>query len=342
MTHQPFKMRIGFMKAIVLEGFGGPAVMHLGDVPTPEPARGQVRVRVVATSVNRADTVQRRGLYPPPAGESETLGLEVAGVVDAVGEGVKEWRGGERVMGLVAGGGYAEFALAYAGHLIAVPDAITFEEAAAIPEVYITAYLNLFPIGQLQEEQTVLLHGGGGGVNTAAIQMCRVLVPQTHIVVTASTAKVERVKALGADLVIDYRQQDFAAELQTFTEGRGADLILDHIGGAYLAKNQASLAVGGRLVTIGLMGGATGEINLGLLMVKRQRIIGSVLRALPVAEKKAITAAFVDRVLPHIRRRTIVPQIHRVYPLAEAVAAHEEMEASRHFGKIVLTVPTGA
>ena len=330
------------MKAVVLNGFGAPAVMHLGEAPLPEPGRGQVRVRVMATSVNRADTIQRRGLYPPPAGESEILGLEVAGVVDALGEGVKEWRGGERVMGLVAGGGYAEYALAYAGHLIAIPDAITFEEAAAIPEVYITAYLNRFMIGQLQAGQSLLLHGGGGGVNTAAIQISRILVPETPIMVTASTAKVEGVKALGAHLVIDYRQQDFAAEVKTFTQERGADLILDHIGGGYLAKNQAALAVGGRLVVIGLMGGATAEINLGLLLVKRQRIIGSVLRALPVAEKTAITSAFVDRVLPHFRRRTLLPLIHRVYPLTEVAAAHEEMEASRHFGKIVLTMASAA
>ncbi len=330
------------MKAVVLDGFGAPSVMRLGEVPLPEPGRGQVRVRVMATSVNRADTVQRRGLYPPPAGESEILGLEVAGVVDALGEGVKEWRPGQRVMGLVAGGGYAEYALAYAGHLMAIPDALSFEEAAAIPEVYITAYLNLFMIGQLQNGQSVLLHGGGGGVNTAAIQMCRILVPDTPTMVTASAAKVEGVKALGAHLVIDYRQQDFAAEVKAFTQAQGADLILDHIGGAYLARNQAALAVGGRLVVIGLMGGATAEINLGLLLVKRQRVIGSVLRGLPVAEKKDITSAFADRVLPHIRRRTLLPLIHRVYPLAEAAAAHAEMEASRHFGKIVLAVATAS
>jgi putative PIG3 family NAD(P)H quinone oxidoreductase len=330
------------MKAVVLDGFGAPSVLRLGEVPLPEPGRGQVRVRVSASSVNRADTVQRRGLYPPPAGESEILGLEVAGVVDALGEGVKEWRGGERVMGLVAGGGYAEYALAYAGHLMAIPDAITFEEAAAIPEVYITAYLNLFMIGELRNGQGVLLHGGGGGVNTAAIQLCRILAPETAIMVTASTSKVEGVKRLGAQLVIDYCQQDFAAEVKAFTQERGADVILDHIGGAYLARNQACLAAGGRLIVIGLMGGAAAEINLGLLLVKRQRILGSVLRGLPVAEKTAITNAFVDRVLPHIRRRTLLPLIHRVYPLTEVAAAHEEMEASRHFGKMVLSVASAS
>lgn len=326
------------MKAVVLDGFGGPEVMRLGEVPVPEPGPGQVRVRVMATSVNRADTVQRRGNYPPPAGESEILGLEVAGVVDAVGAGAGAWQPGERVMGLVAGGGYAEFALAYAGHLMAIPDTLTYEEAAGVSEVYITAFLNLFMIGRLQGGQTVLLHGGGGGVNTAGIQMCRLLVPDGRIIVTASPAKIERVKQVGADAVIDYRSQDFALEVRRLTEGSGADVILDHIGGGYLGKNQASLAVGGRLVVIGLMGGAAAEVNLGLLMVKRQQIIGSVLRALPKARKEAITAAFAEQVLPHIGQRAMVPLIHRVFPLSDVVRAHEEMEAGRHFGKIVLAV----
>lgn len=330
--------RGGIMKAIILNGFGGPEIMSMGEVAKPEPGKGQVRVRVVATSVNRADTVQRMGHYPPPPGESEILGLEVAGTVDMLGEGVSEWRPGQRVMGLVAGGGYAEYALAYAGHLMAIPDSITFAEAAAIPEVYITAFLNLFLIGALQDGQTVLLHGGGGGVNTAAIQICRTLAPAGRIIVTASSGKLQAVKELGAHHAIDYRQQDFAREVKQITRGAGADVILDHIGADYLAKNQAALAVGGRLVVIGLMGGAAAQLNMGLMLVKRQRIIGSVLRALPVAEKTAITGAFVDRLLPHIRRRTIVPRIHKVFPLEEAAAAHEEMEASRHFGKIVLRV----
>jgi len=328
------------MKAILLNGFGGPEVMGIGDLPIPEPGDGQVRVRVMATSVNRADTVQRKGNYPPPPGESDVLGLEVAGVVDALGDGVTDWRPGDRVMGLVAGGGYAEYALAYAGHLMAIPETITFEEAAAIPEVYITAFLNLFLIGGLGEGETVLLHGGGGGVNTAGIQLCRALLDRCRIIVTASTGKVDRVRELGADRVIDYRQQDFAEEVRRFTEGAGADVILDHIGAAYLAQNQAALAIGGRLVVIGLMGGASGTLNLGLMMVKRQRIIGSVLRALPVAQKSAITADFVRRVLPHIQTRRIMPLIHAVRPLAEAAQAHAEMEASGHFGKLVLWMGT--
>ncbi|RJQ86492.1 MAG: NAD(P)H-quinone oxidoreductase [Desulfobacteraceae bacterium] len=326
------------MKAVILNGFGGPEVMQVGEVPTPEPGKGQIRVRVAATSVNRADTVQRKGNYPPPPGESDILGLEVAGVVDGIGEGVHQWRDGDRVMGLVAGGGYAEYALMYAGHGMAVPESLSLQEAAAISEVYITAHLNLFRIAQLKEDQTVLLHGGGGGVNTAAIQICRTLLPKCRIIVTASPAKIDRVKELGADLVIDYRQQDFAREVLRFTADKGADVILDHIGANYLAANQSALTVGGQLVVIGLMGGAKAEINLGLLLVKRQRLIGSVLRALPVAEKAVITAAFFEQVMPHIRRRTITPVIHRVFPMQEVVQAHQEMESGSHFGKIVMTV----
>lgn len=326
------------MKAIVLERFGGPEVMQIGDVEKPEPDRGQVRIKVAATSVNRADTLQRRGHYPPPPGESEILGLEVAGIVDGVGDGVGDWRAGDKVMGLVAGGGYAEYALAYQGHLMAMPESLTFQEAAAISEVYITAYLNLFMLGELKEDSTVLLHGGGGGVNTAAIQLCRTLLKKCRIIVTASTAKIEGVKQLGVDLAIDYKKQDFACEINNLTDGIGAHVILDHIGAPYLEKNLGSLAVGGRLVMIGLMGGANTDINLGMVMIKRQSIIGSVLRSRPVSEKSTITSAFANHVLSHIRRRTIVPLVHRVYPLQEAAQAHQEMEASRHFGKIVLTV----
>jgi putative PIG3 family NAD(P)H quinone oxidoreductase len=326
------------MKAILLNQFGGPEVMHIGEVEDPEPGEGQVRIRVVATSVNRADIVQRQGNYPPPKGESEILGLEVAGEVDALGDGVTQWRPGDRVMGIVAGGGYAQFALAYADHLMPVPKNLTMQDAAAISEVYITAWLNLFLIAGLSEEETVLLHGGGGGVNTAGIQICRALAPGIRTAVTASEGKVERVRQLGADWVIDYGKEDFAEVLRSETNGRGADVILDHIGGGYLARNQKALAAGGRLVVIGLMGGRRAELDLGVMMVKRQRIIGSVLRGLPVSEKARATASFREHVLPRIADRTISPLIHKVYPLGEAHKAHQEMERSSHFGKIVLDV----
>ena len=328
------------MQAVVLKQFGGPEVMQIGEVPTPEPASGQVRVRVMATSVNRADLIQRQGHYPPPPGESEILGLEAAGVIDKVGTGVEDFKPGNRVMGLVAGGGYAQFAVMHADHLLPVPEALDFAEAACVCETYITAFLNIFLIGSLQSGETVLLHGGGGGVNTAGIQLCRQLVADATIIVTASPGKLQRVRRIGANHVINYREQDFAAEVRRLTDKRGADVILDHIGAAYLAPNLKCLAKEGRLIVIGLLGGSTAELNLAHLMVKRQRIIGSVLRSRSVQEKKEITAAFARRVLPHFAARRLIPLVHRVYPLADVRAAHEEMEAGRHFGNIVLQVQT--
>ncbi len=334
----PTDMQEENMRAIVLKEFGGPEVMQIGEVPTPEPVDGQVLVRVMATSVNRADLIQRQGNYPPPPGESEILGLEAAGVIETIGPGVSGWKPGDRVMGLVAGGGYAQFVVMTADHLLPVPEALDFNEAACVSETYITAFLNIFLIGGLQSGETVLLHGGGGGVNTAGIQLCRQLVSDATIIVTASPGKLDRVRQLGADRVINYREQDFADEVRSFTGKRGADVILDHIGAQYLQSNLKCLALEGRLVIIGLLGGSVAELNLAHLMVKRQRIIGSVLRSRSIAEKKEIAAAFTRRVLPYFERREIVPLIHRVYPLAQAQAAHEEMQASRHFGNIVLQV----
>jgi len=326
------------MKAVLLDEFGGPERLRIGDLDIPEPGRDQVRVRVAATSVNRPDIVQREGNYPPPKGESEILGLEVAGVIDAVGPGVSGWSRGDRVMTLVGGGGYAEYALAYADHLLPVPDSMTDAEAACVCETYITAYLNVFRLGGLRDGGRVLLHGGGGGVNTAAIQLCRTLTPAARIMVTASSGKLERVRELGAQLVIDYRDQDFAEAVREYTERAGADVILDHIGAKYLAQNMKSLAVGGTLVIIGVMGGVKAELNLALMMVKRQRIIGSVLRSRPRAEKAEIIAAFREAVLPLLAAREIVPLVHAQLPLNDVRRAHEMMEAGEHFGKIVLRV----
>jgi putative PIG3 family NAD(P)H quinone oxidoreductase len=326
------------MKAVVLDGFGGPEVMKIGEVPTPEPGDGQVVVRVMATSVNRADLIQRQGHYPPPPGESEILGLEAAGVIEAIGAGVSGWKAGDRVMGLVAGGGYAQFVAIAADHLLPIPDTLDFAQAACVSETYITAFLNIFLVGGLGSGETVLLHGGGGGVNTAGIQICRKLVPDATVIVTASAGKLDRVREIGAHRVINYQEQDFAEEVRSVTDKRGADVILDHIGGPYLQSNLRCLAVEGRLVVIGLMGGSVAELNLAHMMVKRQRIIGSVLRSRSVQQKKEITAAFARRVLPLLASREILPLVHRIYPLAEARAAHEEMEAGRHFGNIVLQV----
>lgn len=326
------------MKVVLINEFGGAEVLRIGEAERPVPGNGQVLVEVAATSVNRPDIVQREGKYPPPKGDSEFLGLEVAGTIRELGPGVDRWSVGDRVMGLVGGGGYAEYAVAYADHLMRIPDSLSFEEAACICEAYITAYLNVFMLGGLEDGDSVLLHGGGGGVNTAAVQLCRTLTPTAKVLVTASPGKLERVAALGADLVIDYRSQDFAEEVRRVTDGRGVQVILDHIGAAYLASNMKSLAVGGRLVIIGVTGGIKAELNLALMMVKRQQVIGSVLRSRPVPEKATIVAAFSHHVLPLLAERKVVPLIHKVYRLDEVVQAHREMEASTHFGKIVLSL----
>ena len=325
------------MKAVLMDGFGGVEVLKIGEVEKPTPGKGQVLIKTAATSVNRPDIIQRQGNYPPLKGESKILGLEVAGIVEAIGPAVQKFDVGERVMALVGGGGYGEFVCAYENHLIRIPNSMNFREAACICESYLTAYLNLFLLGKLNSRESVLLHGGGGGVNTAGIQLCKTLVPQAIVIVTASPSKVSRVKDLGANLVIDYTTEDFSKVVRSFTNNRGADVILDHIGGAYLSGNMKSLAVGGRLLSIGVMGGAKAEINLALLMVKRQQIMGSVLRSRSIEEKGMIIAKFNQIVLPHLSKRRIVPLIHHTYPIEEVAEAHRAMEASTHFGKLVLT-----
>jgi NADPH2:quinone reductase len=326
------------MKAVLQDEYGGAEVLQVGEAENPVPGKHQVVVKVAATSVNRADIIQREGNYNQPPGDSPILGLEVAGVVDELGAGVMGFKTGERVMCLVGGGGYAEYASAYASHLMKIPKSMSFEQAACVSETYITAYLNVFTIACLKDGETVLLHGGGGGVNTSAIQLCKTLMPDATVLVTASTGKTDRVRALGADHVIDYKTEDFAEAVRTFTSKKGVDIILDHIGGKYLTQNLKSLAVGGRLVIIGLMGGAKSEINLAPLMVKRQQILGSVLRSRPVDEKTRITEEFSQNVLPLFAEGHIKPLIHQVLSLEEVAEAHRIMEASAHFGKIVLTL----
>lgn len=326
------------MKVVQMTGVGGAEVLEIAEIETPKPGNGQVLIRVNATSVNRADISQRRGNYMQPKGDSEILGLEVAGIVEKLGPDVENCAIGDRVMSLVGGGGYAEYALAYASHLMPVPDCLTNEEAACIAETYITAYLNIFEVAKLNDGEIVLLHGGGGGVNTAGIQLCKQFRPTCRILVTASSGKLARVSELGADLVIDYKNKAFEEVVTTETNHHGADVILDHIGSKYLTPNLKALAIAGRLVIIGVMSGPTAEINLARLMVKRQQVIGSVLRSRPVEEKAAITARFSAEVLPLFANGTLKPLIHDVYPLCDAADAHRSMEASAHFGKIVLAV----
>ena len=327
------------MKAVLLNGFGGLEVLAIGEVATPKPADNQVLIKVMATSINRPDLVQRAGKYPPPPGDSEILGLEVSGVIEELGPGVTGWRKGDRVISLVGGGGYAEYAVAYANHLMRIPDSMSFEEAACVCESYITAFLNVFMIGEFRDGQTAILHGGGGGVNTAAIQLCKALAPTSKLIVTASPEKMERVREIGADFLINFRETpDFTEVVKEFTNKKGVDLILDHVGAKYLAPNMNSLAYKGKLVVIGVTSGIKAELNLALMMVKRQQIIGSVLRSRPVSEKGEIVAEFTRRALPKLADRTVVPIIEKVFPLDQVVEAHRMMEEDLHFGKIVLKI----
>ncbi|MDO3377372.1 NAD(P)H-quinone oxidoreductase [Geoalkalibacter halelectricus] len=327
------------MKAVLLEGFGGIEVLKVGEAQRPVPKEGEVLIKVVATSINRPDLVQREGKYPPPPGDSEILGLEVAGTIEEIGPGVNGWQKGQRVMTLVGGGGYAEYAVAYASHLMPIPESLSFEEAACVCESYITAFLNVFMLGEFRDGQTAILHGGGGGVNTAGIQLAKALTPNSKLIITAHPSKIERVKELGADLVVDFTQTpDFSDAVKEFTNKKGVNLILDHVGAKYLAPNMNSLGYTGRLVIIGVISGIKAELNLALMMVKRQQIIGSVLRSRPVTEKAEIVAEFTRRALPKFADRSIVPIIEKVFSIDEVVEAHRMMEEDRHFGKIVLKI----
>lgn len=326
------------MKAVLLSEFGGAENLSLGEAPAPVAGQGQVLIKVIATSVNRPDLIQREGNYPPPKGDSEILGLEVAGTIDAVGDGVSGFNVGDRVFALVGGGGYAEYAVAHAGHVMPIPDNLSYQQAACICETYITAYLNTLVLGEPGESDTILLHGGGGGVNTAAIQLVQSLRPMATIIVTASTGKVDRVRDLGVHHVIDYKTQKFSDEIKTLTNGKGVNVILDHIGAAYLADNMKSLAVSGRLVIIGIMGGIKSELNIALMMVKRQKIIGSVLRSRPIEEKASIIADFNHTVMPLFSSGKIEPLISNVFPLSQVADAHRTMEQGSSFGKIVLEI----
>ena len=327
------------MKAVLLDGFGGLDVLKVGETDKPAPKEGEVLIKVVATSINRPDLVQREGKYPPPPGDSEILGFEVSGTIAEVGPGVTGWNVGDRVVSLVGGGGYAEYAVAYASHLIPIPEALNFEEAACICESYITAFLNIFMIGDFKAGQTAILHGGGGGVNTAGIQLCKALAEDCRLIITAHPSKMDRVRDLGADLVINYEETpDFSDAVKEFTNKKGVNLILDHVGAKYLEPNMKSLGYTGRLVLIGVISGIKAELNLAVMMVKRQQIIGSVLRSRPVGEKAEIVAEFTRRALPKFADRSIVPIIEKVFSIDDIVEAHRMMEEDHHFGKIVLKI----
>jgi putative PIG3 family NAD(P)H quinone oxidoreductase len=325
------------MKAVLIDRPGDETVLRIGDAPEPELGSGELRLGVVATAVNRADLLQRQGLYPPPPGASPILGLECAGTVLEVGDGVAGWKVGDRAMALLAGGGHAEQVVVHAGSAMHVPERLSLEEAAAVPEVFLTAFLNLFELGALPASGAALIHGGGSGIGTTAIQLAKAA--GARVFVTAgSPEKCARCVELGADLAIDYRKEEFPARVSEATTGRGVDVVLDSIGAPYLAGNFASLALGGRLVLIGLMGGAKVEVNLAMLLAKRLQVIGSTLRTRPVAEKAGIVASFEKRFAADLASGRIRPIVDRVLPLDRIADAHRSMKASEHFGKIVLRV----
>ena len=303
-----------------------------------EPGPGHVRIANRASAVNRADLVQREGRYPPPPGASDILGLECAGVVEAVGDGVARVDVGDRVCALLAGGGYAETVVVPAGQVLKMPRGLSFVESASLPEVFATAYLNLYMEAGLGLAETVLLHAGGSGVGTAAIQLCREFGNPCYLT-AGSESKIERCIELGATAGCDRHRESFGDKVREWTQGEGVDVILDPVGGAYLAENLASLRPGGRLIVIGLMGGAHGSLPLGAMMVKRLRVVGSTLRSRTIAQKALVMDALKERVWPGIEAGTIRPVIDTVLPMDRAEEAHRLIAGNETFGKVVLEVP---
>jgi putative PIG3 family NAD(P)H quinone oxidoreductase len=325
------------MRAVIFDRPGDELVLRVADVPSPKVRPGELLLRVAATALNRADLLQRQGKYPPPPGESAILGLECAGEVVEVGPGVEGWRRGDRAMALLAGGGYAEEVAVPAPCAMPVPERLSLVDAAAVPEAFLTVHLTVFRLAALPPGGAALVHGGGSGIGTAAIQMVKAT--GGRVIVTAgSAAKCWRCLELGADRAVDYRTEDFCAAALEATDGRGVDVVLDSIGAPYLERNLASLSFDGRLVFIALMGGARVEADLATLMKKRLSLIGSTLRARPVHEKAALVASFGDRFLPMLADGRLRPVIDRVLPVERVAEAHRAMAASEHFGKIVLTL----
>ena len=324
------------MKAIEISEPGGPDKLRPCERPVPEPGEGEVLVRVAAAGVNFPDIAQRRGSYPPPPGASDLPGLELAGTVVARGPGADGPAPGDAVCALVSGGGYAEYCAVPVPQCLPVPDGLGMVEAAAIPETFFTVWTNLFDGGGLQAGETVLIHGGSGGIGTAAIQIARAF--GARVLTTARTAeKCAFCEELGAERAINYRDEDFVAVAKELTGGRGVELILDMVGGEYLARNIRALAVEGRLVQIAVQAGAEATIPLGLLMVKRLVLTGSTLRPRTVAQKGAIAEALRARVWPLLAAGSLRPIIHSTFELDRAAEAHALMESSAHIGKIVLT-----
>jgi putative PIG3 family NAD(P)H quinone oxidoreductase len=324
------------VKAVRADGAGGPEVLVYGEVPDPEPGAGEVLLDVAATAVNRADVMQRQGHYPPPPGASDVLGLECSGTVAALGEGVEGWSVGDEACALLAGGGYAEQVAVPVGQVMPVPAGVDLVSAAALPEVACTVWSNVYMLAGLQPDEHLLVHGGAGGIGTFAIQLASAL--GAHVHTTAGSAEKLAVCAeLGAETTINYREQDFVEAVREATGGHGADVVLDNMGAKYLARNVDVLAVEGRLVVIGLMGGSKGELDLGAMLRKRAAVIATTLRARPAAGKAAICASVVEHVWPLVADGRIRPVVHATTPLDRVADAHRSMEASDHIGKLLLT-----
>jgi NADPH2:quinone reductase len=325
------------MTAIAIRAPGGPEMLVPEQRPMPKPGAGEILVKVAAAGVNRPDVMQRLGLYPPPKGATDIPGLEIAGTVVAKGDGVTRWTDGDQVTALVVGGGYAGYCVAVEGHALPIPASLTAAQAAAIPETFFTVWHNVFERGGLKAGETLLVHGGSSGIGTAAIQLAKNF--GARVFVTAGSAeKCEACRKLGADLAINYKTEDFVAAVKHATDGKGAEVILDMVGGDYIERNYEAAAVEGRVVQIAFQGSAKATVNFMRLMLKRLHHTGSTLRARPNVDKAAIARAIEAQVWPLVVAGKVVPVMDQTFPLAQAAAAHARMESSQHIGKIVLTV----
>ncbi|MCG7394348.1 NAD(P)H-quinone oxidoreductase [Microvirga sp. ACRRW] len=325
----------GTMRAVIAEGSGGPEVLKLVERPVPHPGEGEILVRVKAAGINRPDVIQRQGGYPPPPGASDILGLELAGEVVGSDPNANRFPAGARVMALVAGGAYADYAVVHESNALPIPDGLSFEEAGTIPETYFTVWTNVFERGGLKEGETLLVHGGTSGIGTTAIQLAKAF--GAKVIATAgSPEKCEACLRLGADLAVNYRNEDFVAAVKEFTNGQGADVILDMVGGDYIPRNHEAAALDGRIVQIAFLKGAKVELDFRRLMLKRLTHTGSTLRSRSVPEKAAIAQGIETRVLPLLAEGRCKPVIDSTFALEDVAKAHARMDGGEHIGKIVL------
>ncbi|MFJ9313079.1 NAD(P)H-quinone oxidoreductase [Pimelobacter simplex] len=324
------------MRAVTQTAPGGPETLVVSELPDPVPGPGEILVDVAATAVNRADLLQRQGFYPPPPGASDVIGLECSGTVAALGEGVTGWAVGDAACALLAGGGYASRVVVPAGQVMSVPDGIDLVTAAALPEVACTVWSNVFMVAALRPDEVFLVHGGGGGIGTFAIQLAAA--SGARVFTTAGSAdKLERCRELGAEVAINYRDDDFVDVVRTATDGAGADVVLDNMGAKYLGRNVDVLADEGRLVIIGMQGGSKGELDIGRLLSKRGAVIATALRSRPVESKARICASVVEHVWPLVADGQVRPVVSAVLPLDEVAEAHRLIESGEAVGKVLLT-----